>query len=129
MKRCHPPRPCNNCPFRREGGVRLYPARVCEIVEAVAPNNGQGASFACHKTTGAAGTPVKGSMLECTGGLIFAYKQGVTSQLTRIMERLGLVDEKLALGNDDWPAILDDLDEMLETARRSRQPRGRRRLA
>jgi hypothetical protein len=64
--------------------------------------------------------------LQCTGGLIFGYKQGVTSQMTRIAERLGVIARDLADG--EWPEVFDDVDEMLETALKPRQSqrRGRR---
>jgi hypothetical protein len=40
-------KPCANCPFRRNGnGVKLHPARIEEIHEAVA----KGFAFLCHKT-------------------------------------------------------------------------------
>lgn len=111
---CHPPTPCKDCPFRREGGVRLYAARIKEIAGVVAPDDGHGGTFACHKTTGVCGGPAT-QQLECTGALIFAYKQGVTSNFIRIMERIGMVNvDELAMG--EHPEIFDDVDDMLTAA-------------
>lgn len=105
----HPQKPCKDCPFRREGGIRLRAGRIEEIVACVAPEDGQGASFQCHKTR------KKGAKhLLCAGALIFAFKQGASSQYTRVLERLGAIDRNLCDG--DHPEIFDDIDEMLETA-------------
>lgn len=106
-------KPCDSCPFRREGGIRLHTGRIEEIVASVAPEDGQGRGFTCHKTTGVDGGKNR-SQQPCAGGIIFGYKQGVTSQLTRIEERLGLIPEEFATG--EWPEIFDDIDEMLEAA-------------
>lgn len=122
-KLCHPRKPCDNCPFRRENGIRLHKHRVIEIVEQIAPANHQGSSFSCHKTVNYEERDPKSELL-CTGGLIFAYKQDASAQLTRIMERLGLVDQ--ALVDDAWPEIFDDLDQMLATAIPMRRSRSRR---
>lgn len=105
--------PCKECPFRREGGVRLYAARIDEIVSVVAPIDGCGGTFPCHKTVDHDDCDER-SELQCAGAIIFAYKQGTSSQYIRICERLGGVDRALAEG--DWPEIFDDVDEMLATA-------------
>lgn len=105
----HPPKPCKDCPFRREGGIRLRAGRIHEIVAAVAPPDGQGASFQCHKTR-----KKTARYLVCAGALIFAYKQEASSQYTRVLERLRAIDRDLC--NGDHPEIFDDIDEMLETA-------------
>lgn len=113
MKRCHPPKPCNNCPFRRKGGIRLRRGRIIEIVDAVAPEDGQGGRMPCHKTVDHDAREAS-TELDCTGGLIFGYKLGLSSQMTRISERLGLIDRGLA--DDPHPEVFDDLAEMLGTA-------------
>lgn len=122
-KRCHMPKPCDDCPFRRENGIRLYAERIVEIVGCVAPEDMQGGNFPCHKTVEHDARDRR-SELECTGGLIFAYKQGLSSQGTRIAERLGLIDP--ALADQPWPEIFDDLDEMLGQAIDARRSRRRR---
>lgn len=106
-------KPCADCPFRRKGGVRLSAKRIEQIVGCVAPEDGQGGRFPCHKTTGVAGGKDR-SNRSCAGGIIFGYKQGVSSQMTRIEERLGLIPKEFADGK--WPEIFNDIDEMLETA-------------
>ncbi len=111
------PRPCPECPFRRDGHggtpVRLVQPRIHEIVRSVAPADGQGTTFPCHKTVIHGDRDLRAE-LQCAGALIFAYKQGAATQHTRIMERLGVIDPALATG--DHPEIFDDEDEMLATA-------------
>ena len=115
---CHMPRPCVGCPFLRDGDgvkpVRLYADRIVEIVGAIAPEDSRGSNFPCHKTVDHDNRN-RQTEKECTGGLIFAYKLGQTSQLTRICERLGLIDPMLA-DEGEWPEVFDSLDEMLATA-------------
>lgn len=41
-------RPCDNCPFRKEGGIRLHPGRAREIARGQIDNPGM--TFPCHKT-------------------------------------------------------------------------------
>jgi hypothetical protein len=82
--------PCADCPFLREGGIRLGKARTREIAEGVTGN--PGASFACHKTTGAAGPRPRSGEEHCVGALVFAGKVGSYSQILRIMGRLGAFD-------------------------------------
>ena len=41
--------PCNDCPFRRVGGIRLHADRVKEIGGMML--SGGGGTFPCHKTT------------------------------------------------------------------------------
>ena len=107
-------RPCSDCPFRREGGVRLVAWRIREIVRGVTTN--PGATFACHKTTGVAGgeAPPGGPQM-CAGALIFADKLGRLAhpQLTRIMMRIGQLDPDALRGRED---VFDSLAEMLDTA-------------
>jgi hypothetical protein len=113
VKRSHVARPCANCPFRREGGIRLRPGRIREILGVVTPDRGPGGTFPCHKTVNHDARD-HATELECAGALIFAYKQGTSTQMMRISERLGLMDPDLATG--DHPEIFDDADEWLETA-------------
>lgn len=113
-------RPCNDCPFRREGGVRLYRARIREIVAGVTGN--PGSSFPCHKTVqydveeddeqGELDAATRDAS-HCAGALIFAHKQEAYPQLIRIMGRLGMYDpERL----EEQDTIFDSLHEMLASA-------------
>lgn len=91
--------PCDDCPFLIKGGIRLRKARVREIARGALDS--QGATFSCHKTVNYGGE--NGEALpetrdeqeqHCAGALIFAEKNGVANQMTRIMERLGLYDAR-----------------------------------
>lgn len=108
MKRCHVPTPCNNCPFRKVGGIRLRRARVLELHD-------KGGAFPCHKTVDHDDRD-RSTERECAGAIIFAYKEEGpgAGQMLRVSERLGLVDP--ALAEDEHPEIFDSLDEMLEVA-------------
>jgi hypothetical protein len=110
-------RPCSNCPFLKEGGVRLTEARVSEIAGGMLST--QGHTFACHKTTSPS---ENGSdMLEtkdsrhCAGALIFAEKNENATQMMRIAERLGMYDPRKMMSDQAAvDSVFADLDEMLE---------------
>jgi hypothetical protein len=106
VKRCHVPVPCNDCPFRKVGGIRLRTARIVELAD-------KGGAFPCHKTVDNDARDPR-SELDCAGAWIFMFKIGASNQMARISERLGLVDRELHDG--EHPAIFDTLAEMLATA-------------
>lgn len=111
-------RPCNDCPFRREGGIRLNRARLVNIDAMVAPPDGQGAPFACHKTTGAAGTkPAEES--HCAGAIIYAENCGTAAQFVRILFRI----TRHRVEFTDRDAIVGSRAELLKLALPG--PRGR----
>lgn len=90
-------RPCVDCPFLREGGIRLSQKRVREIAGAMLAV--QGATFQCHATVDyddtEDGAPVQRRTprdQHCAGALIFAERQGRGNQMMRIAERLGMYD-------------------------------------
>lgn len=105
--------PCSNCPFRREGGIKLRSERIEEISQTML--NSQGGDFPCHKTT--VSTDNEGDRVatrkskHCAGALIYAEKQGNATQLMRISERLGLYDHTKLKGHDE---VWDDESEWLE---------------
>lgn len=90
--------PCADCPFRREGGVRVTLARAREIARAVTGN--PGATFACHKTTGVLGNRPRVQQ-HCVGALLFADHVGSFSQFLRIAGRLGAFDLEKLEGRED----------------------------
>lgn len=103
--------PCNDCPFRREGGLRIDVERVKEIAGLFLVSGG--GTFACHKTTGACGNNPKEER-HCAGALIFAEKNGNANQMMRIMERLRMYDHtKLT----DRESVFSSLKEMLKANR------------
>lgn len=110
--------PCNNCPFRKVGGIRLTQSRITEIAVR---NEGD---FPCHKTTVDSGTgdgqlcATKDSK-QCAGFLIFREKALHPNQMMRIAERLRLYDaRRLMEGNPAVADIFDSLSEMRSVHRR-----------
>lgn len=86
--------PCPECPFRNDldhGYLRAD--RIREIAESLF----QGGSFPCHKTTeyeedddGFGDMHETDASEQCAGAEIFLVKQGMSTQMGRIAERLGL---------------------------------------
>jgi hypothetical protein len=130
-------KPCPECPFRRgdSGPVRLMSGRVDEIAGIMLGGRGD---FPCHKTTvptddddfedgDACGSRVATrDSLHCAGALIFAAKNGTSSQMMRVAERLGMYDES-KLDQASFPEVFDDIDEMRATALDAGRPRRRSR--
>lgn len=85
--------PCTSCPFRTDLPVSLRPGRAREIHRSIA----SGQQFPCHKTVDYSGeTPSDLHATACAGALIISEREGHSSQMTRIAERLGMYDrEKL----------------------------------
>ena len=90
--------PCENCPFRTDIDGYLRGDRVREICESLF----QGASFPCHKTTedwedddGETDLIETENSQQCAGAEIFLAKQGMSTQMGRIAERLGMKVAKL----------------------------------
>ena len=102
--------PCAACPFLRTAVMLLTPGRIREIARAVAPRDGQGREFHCHKTTEVGGAKA-GAEIQCAGALIYSEKQERCTQMMRICERLGLYDRNKLEGHDD---VWEDADEWHE---------------
>lgn len=117
------PRVCADCPFRRTGGIRLTQRRVHEIARCALGN--PGGTFSCHKTVDYSTDEGKGG-LHCAGALIFAEKHNHATQMTRIVERLGMYDAAALLATPEAADVFDTLGEMLVAQGR---PRRRRRKA
>lgn len=100
-------RPCEDCPFLKEGGIRLRKARAEEIGGMMLSRDG--GTFACHKTTEAGGG--EGPEQHCAGALVFAEKNEIATQAMRIAERLRMYDYTTLQGHDD---VFDTLEEMLD---------------
>lgn len=108
-----------DCPFRKKNGIRLTRARVMEVA-ACAENPGGG--FPCHKTVKFTDDEEsydqesydQEKAKHCAGALVFADKQGASSQMMRICERLGVYDPSKLRGHD---IVFDSIEEdMLDTA-------------
>jgi hypothetical protein len=100
-------RPCEDCPFLKEGGIRLRKARAEEIGGMMLSSDG--GTFACHKTTDSGGS--EGPEQHCAGALIFAEKHHTATQSMRVAERLRMYDFTKLQGEDD---VFDTIEEMLD---------------
>lgn len=98
-------KPCDNCPFRRAGGVRLTRDRVVEIAQPLLEEGG-GHTFACHKTLD------QPEHRHCAGALLFSAKHGVLTQAGQIASRLGLYRPEELTGHDQ---VFDSLEEMMDS--------------
>lgn len=82
-------RPCDNCPFRKVGGIRLHPERAIEIANNAI--RAQGATFMCHKTVthddDGEHAPTDTEQY-CAGALAFALNVGSLNQFMRIAMRI-----------------------------------------
>lgn len=118
--------PCDNCPFRKEGGIRLRAARLLDLAD---PRAGE---FACHKTTASSEEDEDGARhatedsSHCAGALIFHEKQGQSTQMMRICERIGMYDHTKLRGQD---LVFDDVAEMLEASVDARKPKRKKKGA
>ncbi len=90
--------PCKQCPFRSNIKGYLRRDRVVEIAQSVI----RGESFPCHKTTeeieddyGESDMQETENSVQCAGAEIFAAKHNASSQMGRIVERLGMKVAKL----------------------------------
>ena len=110
--------PCAKCPFLKGTKMLLREGRIVEIESCVNQHNG--ATFPCHETVDYngdgdgeddCGGRETDKTQHCAGALIYIEKQGVSSQMMRIAERLGMYDRH-ALASEDL--VWDDLDEWLE---------------
>lgn len=107
-------KPCDNCPFRRKGGIKLHESRV----EEIATSDGE---FPCHKTTvddegddGESEQIATDKSAQCAGFLIFREKINRSSQMMRICERLRIYDaSKFCESNPARGEVYDSLREML----------------
>jgi hypothetical protein len=119
--------PCANCPFRKDIRPFLRAERVREIERSLIR-----AEFPCHKTTedheDEEGNPeriVTKDSIHCAGALILLEKEGRSSQMMRIAQRLGLYDpEKLDMG----APIFESFDEMYEAMLGDESPRRKKRV-
>lgn len=108
--------PCGNCPFLRNGGIRLTKPRVKQICRDILSD--QGKTFACHKTT----ADRNGELVEvmssrhCAGALIFSHKHGNSTQMMRIAERLRMYEPRKLMANQEVvDMVFDNVREMERT--------------
>lgn len=86
-------RPCPHCPFRTDRPGYLRRARAAEIAQDLE----RGHAFACHETTvdddDEFERHVTADSQQCAGALIVLEREGRSTQLQRIAERLGSTAE------------------------------------
>ena len=104
-------RPCETCPFLKEGGIVLNPARAREIgLYAV---DSQGATFHCHKTVKDDDERThRDAEKICAGSLALAINEDNFNQNMRIGIRLKLFKPEDIKGTDE---VFASLEEMVET--------------
>jgi hypothetical protein len=101
--------PCAHCPFRKDIAPYLTSARVREIEDSLVRSE-----FPCHKTTehNDDGQYVSTrDEIHCAGALILMEKEGRSSQMMRIAERLGMYDPTKL---DMEAPVYDTFDEMAD---------------
>ena len=101
-------KPCSNCPFLKEGAIKLSPGRLEGIVEHLLSNDGS--SFHCHKTVhskrgGEFGEDGEyqpsGNEAMCAGAAAYLMKQGRPS----ISMRLAFMGKAVQV--DYWNEAMD----------------------
>ncbi|RQQ47595.1 hypothetical protein [Burkholderia stagnalis] len=106
-------RPCENCPFRKNGAIQLAPGRLERIVEHLVSNDHS--TFQCHKTVHNAHTGgewdddgnyvASGQESMCAGAMIYLEKIGRPTVGMRLGRVLGRYDPERLL-----PAFGDIID-------------------
>jgi hypothetical protein len=125
-------KPCANCPFLRgDKAVRLRHARITEIHNTV--TGAQGGIFPCHKTVSdeereavyqdldvedemEVPQPSNKPWQYCAGALVYALKQQMPNQLTRVALRLRTFDPDALLATPEAANVFDNLREWKRTA-------------
>lgn len=110
-------KPCSDCPFKRGTAMRLTRERAKEIAGMMLSSNG--GIFPCHKTTiesddGDGEMIVTQKSKHCAGALIFAEKNGVSTQMMRIAERLGMYDAKVMADQETVNSVFSSGREMVK---------------
>lgn len=101
-------RACPDCPFRREGGIRVRRGRVDEIAGALLGGAG---AFPCHRTIASSDADdderieISAKAQHCAGALIFVVKHRRETIWMNVTRRLGVFD----------PARLEGADEIFGT--------------
>lgn len=102
--------PCKKCPFRKDVESYLRPERITEIAHGLR----QGETFTCHKTISYSGDSEEDAAdmskgMICAGALSICENEGITSQMTRVAERLGLYDATKinSLGVETYDSLKD----------------------
>lgn len=117
-------KPCDNCPFRIEGGIRLHPERAREIANCFVQE--PGATFPCHKTVDYSEAdedgeaPMTRDNQMCAGGLILSEHFGRPNNMLRMAMRLGLYDPD-KLDRASFSHVFNSVRAMVSAQRKPRK--------
>ncbi len=118
--------PCPKCPFRNDIPPFLLPPRVQEIKRSLVR-----AEFPCHNTIEhdeEGGYVRSGDEMHCAGALILMEKEGQSSQMMRIAERLGMYDRtKLDMAAPVYDSFSEMYDASVEAERGTKRKKRSRR--
>lgn len=129
--------PCHNCPFLKEGGIRVHPARARDFAEGQLAGR-EGGKFPCHKTTietealNEEGEPEEvlgwGPQTQyCGGALAFAVQQDSYNQVMQIAVRFGWWDPQ-QIGPKARALVFDSVLAMVAAQTERTVPRDKRPL-
>lgn len=102
------PRPCEECPWRRDTPPGQFPAERYQALRGTTGGPGAEAPigspmFACHKSA-------DGQELPCAGWLAAVGVQG--SLTVRYLAALGELPAEALSPGEDWPELFDSYAEM-----------------
>ena len=108
---------CNDCPFRKVGGIPLRTSRIEELSDNILNSNG--GVFPCHKSVKSADDSLEvdefrdtSEEVHCAGAMAYALKQNTATQIMRIAMRFGDLDCDV-VERDSGPLVWDSLDDWL----------------
>jgi hypothetical protein len=108
-------KPCHNCPFRREGGIRLHPERAREIAHSQI--RAVGGMFSCHKTVhhddDGEHAPHEKEQY-CAGAVAFTINVGSENQLLQVSRRMRMWHPRDIEERDE---VFRSVDEMVAAQR------------
>ena len=125
-------KPCNNCPFRKDGFIPLHPGRAEDIANVMLH---EGGTFTCHKTARSLNARRAGVQeTHCAGALLFVEKNGggpEQNNMLRIAYRLGLYNPDDFTNKKAQQLVFDTKEEMVDahTAWRPVRREGNSRVA
>ncbi|CAJ4969278.1 Uncharacterised protein [Burkholderia pseudomallei] len=105
-------KPCENCPFRKNGAIALEPGRVAGIIDNLIADDQS--TFLCHKTVHSrrggewdddGNYAPSGRESYCAGALIYLHK----AKMPNVAMRLGW-----ALGMFNPGALADSFDDVID---------------
>jgi hypothetical protein len=109
--------PCDDCPFRREGGVRHSRSMLASYIAYFL--DWPGVTFPCHKSVPkdddrSGWSAWREGQVLCSGGMIFALKHG---RLNAVMAAGLQSGDYQPQEHRNPEAVFDTVDEMLEAGR------------